>query len=220
MAAFIKKLQIDKGETEKLKEQRTRLPFQPHPPQYGKILSSCVYLICCFLFFFPISYLSSLTQVNLKFWDLAYRLLLWEAYLWSSLRSWLKIIYADSLGAVGKESACNVGNLGLIHAWEISPGEGGSNPFQYFCLENPMNRGAWWATVHGVIRVRHDLATKPQKHPFLFQTTIYSYNYLYNIFPPYFNVIFKKNLVCVLTITILMPDRCLAHGMGSIKFAA
>ena len=34
-------------------------------------------------------------------------------------------------------------------------------PLQYSCLENPMDRGAWWATVQGVARVRHDLATKP-----------------------------------------------------------
>ena len=36
--------------------------------------------------------------------------------------------------------------------WEDSPGEGNSNPLQYFCLENPMDRGAWWATVHGVTK--------------------------------------------------------------------
>ena len=49
----------------------------------------------------------------------------------------------------GKESACNVGNLGLN--WErISPEGGHDNPLQYSCLENPMDRGAWEATVHGV----------------------------------------------------------------------
>ncbi|KAB0338933.1 hypothetical protein FD754_024244 [Muntiacus muntjak] len=42
-----------------------------------------------------------------------------------------------------------------------SPGEGNGNPLQYSCLENPMARGAWQATVHGAARVRHDLATKP-----------------------------------------------------------
>ena len=40
-------------------------------------------------------------------------------------------------------------------------GEGNGNPFQYSCLENPMDRGAWQATVHGVTRIGHDLATKP-----------------------------------------------------------
>ena len=44
--------------------------------------------------------------------------------------------------------------------WEDSPGEGNGNPLQYSCLENPMDRGAWWATVHGVARVGHDLVTK------------------------------------------------------------
>ena len=43
-----------------------------------------------------------------------------------------------------------------------SPGEGNGNPLQYSCLGNPMHREAWWATVHGVARVRH-LATKQQQ---------------------------------------------------------
>ena len=41
----------------------------------------------------------------------------------------------------------------------VSTGEGNGTPFQYFCLENSMDGGAWWATVHGVARVRHDWAT-------------------------------------------------------------
>ena len=44
---------------------------------------------------------------------------------------------------------------------EDSPGEGNGNPFQYSCMENSMDRGAWQATAHGVTRVGHDLATKP-----------------------------------------------------------
>ena len=43
-------------------------------------------------------------------------------------------------------------------------GEGNGTPLQYSCLENPMDRGAWQATVHGVARVRHDLGTKPAAH--------------------------------------------------------
>ena len=43
--------------------------------------------------------------------------------------------------------------------------EGNGNPLQYSCLENPMDRGAWQATVYGVTRVRHDLATKPTNQP-------------------------------------------------------
>jgi len=42
-----------------------------------------------------------------------------------------------------------------------SPGEGNGNPLQYSCLENPMDRGIWWATVHGLARVGRDLMTEP-----------------------------------------------------------
>ena len=44
-----------------------------------------------------------------------------------------------------------------------SRGEGNGNPLQYSCLENPVDRGAWWATAHGVTRVGHDLATKRKR---------------------------------------------------------
>ena len=63
-------------------------------------------------------------------------------------------------GSEGKASACNAGDLGSIPWSGRSPGEGNGNPLHYSCLENPMNRGAWWATVHGVARVG-DLVTKP-----------------------------------------------------------
>ena len=46
-------------------------------------------------------------------------------------------------GSGSKESACNVGNLGLIPGLGRSPGEGNGNPLQYSCLENPMDGGAW-----------------------------------------------------------------------------
>ena len=51
-----------------------------------------------------------------------------------------------------KASACYVGDLGSIPGLGRSPGEGNGNPLQYSCLENPMDRGAWWATVHGVTK--------------------------------------------------------------------
>ena len=52
--------------------------------------------------------------------------------------------------SVCKESACSAGYPGLIHGSGRSPGEGNGNPLQTSCLENPMDRGAWWATVHGI----------------------------------------------------------------------
>ena len=74
----------------------------------------------------------------------------------------------DSMGfphsSVSKASVCNAGYLGSIPGSGRSPGEGNGNPLQYSCLENPMDGGAWQATVHGIVRlarVGRDLATKP-----------------------------------------------------------
>ena len=58
--------------------------------------------------------------------------------------------------SVSKESACKAGDPGLILGSGRSPGEGNGNPLQYSCLENPMDKGAWHAIVHGVARVRHN----------------------------------------------------------------
>jgi len=55
-------------------------------------------------------------------------------------------------GSEVKASACNVGDLGSIPGSGRFPGEGNGNPLQYSCLENPMDGGAWWATVHGVAK--------------------------------------------------------------------
>ena len=63
--------------------------------------------------------------------------------------------------SVGKESACNAGDPDLIPGSGSSSSEGNGNPLPRSCLENPMDRGAWQATVHGVARAGHDLATKP-----------------------------------------------------------
>ena len=51
-----------------------------------------------------------------------------------------------------KNLPANAGNEGLIPGSGRSSGEGNGNPFQYSCLENPMDRGAWWAMVHGVTK--------------------------------------------------------------------
>ena len=51
-----------------------------------------------------------------------------------------------------KESASNTGDLGSIPGLGTSPGEGNGNPLQYSCLENPMDRGAWQATVYGIAK--------------------------------------------------------------------
>ena len=63
-------------------------------------------------------------------------------------------------GSVGKESTCNAedtGDLGSIPGSGRPPGEGNGNLLHYSCLENPMDRGAWWATVDGVAKSRTQL---------------------------------------------------------------
>ena len=62
-------------------------------------------------------------------------------------------------GSDDKESACNAGDLGSIPGSGRSPGEGNGNPLQYFCMENPMDRGAWWVTVHRAAKSRTRLRT-------------------------------------------------------------
>ena len=54
------------------------------------------------------------------------------------------------------KNVCNAGDSSLIPGTERSPGEGNGNPLHYSCLENPMDSGAWWVTVDGLQRVRHD----------------------------------------------------------------
>ena len=66
-------------------------------------------------------------------------------------RRWLYTTW-DNNGCSGKESAWKAGGPGLILGSGRTPGEGNGNPLQYSCLENPMDGGSWWATVHGVAK--------------------------------------------------------------------
>ena len=68
-------------------------------------------------------------------------------------------------GSMVKNLPANAGDLDSIPGSGRSPGEGNGKPLQYSCLENPMDKGAWWTTVHGVARVGHNLATKPPLPP-------------------------------------------------------
>ena len=60
----------------------------------------------------------------------------------------------------GKESACQYRRCGFNPGLGRCPGERSGTPLQYSCLENPMDRGAWQATVHGVTKSQHDSVTK------------------------------------------------------------
>ena len=65
---------------------------------------------------------------------------------------WITI---SQVGLVVKDPPASAGDLrdvGSISGFGRSPEEGNSNPFQYYCLENPMGRGAWWAMVHKIIK--------------------------------------------------------------------
>ena len=69
---------------------------------------------------------------------------------------------------VKKESTCQAGDAESIPGWGRSPGEGNGNPLKCSCLENPMDREVWQATVHGVAkRHEHNLVTKQQQRTFL-----------------------------------------------------
>ena len=72
-----------------------------------------------------------------------------------------------------KASAYNVGDPGLILGSGRFPGEGNGNPLQYYCLENSMDGGAWWATVHGVTKSLTQLSNftfqRRKLHPILGQ---------------------------------------------------
>ena len=78
---------------------------------------------------------------------------------WSSTQVTEKSSLCTLKGARGfpvasdcKESACNVGDPGLVPGLGTSAGEGSGYPLQYSCLENPLDRGAWQAIVHGVAK--------------------------------------------------------------------
>ena len=61
------------------------------------------------------------------------------------------------MGSDDKETACNAGDLGSIPGLGRRPGGGHGNPLQYSCLEDPVDRGAWWATVHRVAKSRSEV---------------------------------------------------------------
>ena len=84
--------------------------------------------------------------------------------MWFPWRNGITLVYEeyrDFLGSsVVKNLPANAGDIrdmGLIPAWGRSPWGGHDNPPQYSCLENPVNRGAWWATVHGVTKSQTQL---------------------------------------------------------------
>ena len=78
-------------------------------------------------------------------------------FLFASMKKFLSIYFPG--GSAGKESTCNGGDLGSIPGLGRFSGERNGNPLQYSCMENPRDRGAWWATVHGVTKSWPTLTT-------------------------------------------------------------
>ena len=66
----------------------------------------------------------------------------------------------EKQGSALKNPPANAGDSGLVPGFGRSPGEQNGNPLQYSCLENPMEGGAWWATVHGIAKSRTRLSDK------------------------------------------------------------
>ena len=116
-----------------------------------------------------LSSLILLEESSPSLWWFSHRSVLSSTQLYSDLQvtqhdSLEFFLHSFHAGSDGKESACSVGDLGSIPGSGRSPGEGNGNPLQCSCLENPMDGGAWWASVHGVAENR----TRLSDSPFLF----------------------------------------------------
>ena len=70
------------------------------------------------------------------------------------------LCWAFPCSSDGKDSALNAGDPGSVPGLGRSPGEGNGYPLQYFCLENPVDKGAWQATVHGVSKSQTQLSNQ------------------------------------------------------------
>ena len=113
-------------------------------------------------------------------------------------------------------SACSAGDSGSILGSGRSPGEGNSNPLQYFCLENPTDRGAWQATVHGVvkswIRLSNFTLIENIKKAFLSLLPVlwnseFNWIYLYLSLLPFASLLFSA--ICKASLVFLHFASCL-----------
>ena len=104
----------------------------------------------CMRFFSP-----SLYKKILNFFELIN--ILNQCILWLRLPILSNKNYGFPGGSDGRKPACSAGHPGSTPGSGRSPGEGNGNPLQYSCLENPMDRGAWWAIVHGVTKSQTQL---------------------------------------------------------------
>ena len=90
-------------------------------------------------------------------WHKRFLSLKYSSLSWVENLALIHLILGLPRGLDSKEPACNAGDPGSIPGSGRSPGEWNGNPLQYSCLENFMDKGAWWATVHGVAKSRTSL---------------------------------------------------------------
>ena len=152
---------------------KTRVKFSIHKerliPFYGllenwHILDFCVLgIIYIYIFYIIFIFLLNiyilLTYSWLTTFQVHSKVIQLQIYTYIILK--LFSVMGFPYSSVGKESGCNARDPGLIPGLGRYPGEWNGNPLQDSSLENPMDRGAWWATIHGIARVGHDLAAKP-----------------------------------------------------------
>ena len=135
-----------------------------HPKSFTKVLALIYWLTICL----------SPTSITLLFQLTVFPLEPWHFFnylRWGSSPNYLILdkkagavsvlfltLYPSPGGSDGKESACNAGNPSSIAGLWRSAGEGNGNPLQYSCLENPMDTGAWLATVLGVAKSQPQLS--------------------------------------------------------------
>ena len=110
----------------------------------------------------------------MDFFGLHYHLFYHTSLKWQkNVLSNVKSIWGFPSGSVVKNWPANARHMGSILGAGRSPREGNVNLFQHSCLGIPMDRGVWWATVHGSQRVGHNLATKQQLKHNLFRTSLW-----------------------------------------------
>ena len=106
----------------------------------------------------------------------------WYYTVWAVHIFWKLIPYWDSLVAKMVEFVSNVGDPGSVPGLGRSPGKGNSNPLQYSCLENLMDGGAWWATVHRVAKSRTWLHFSPFLVALFANISLQFVSYLFGMF--------------------------------------